>query len=287
MKRSKVSNPGSTAIRNPRIQMSKIKSKNSKTGNILRKDVSPIEVGKYYLKVELSRIFPGKARGFIEKGVEGLNNKEFWRLLEALSFSHRLNSVFWCVSDNSYSWSEERIQTRKVMLTGMTKAINKTIYSKEIDQDPLKFHDFLIKYFEKYKNEDPKKLGQLRPKEKSIVYPRILIKEEEGKLYIIDGMNRYIAQLLRGEKKILVFVGRKSREGKQRIGDSSFLLLRKAYKKGNEEEKKAVLVIAEKLMKMSSDGKGAVRDYWVEHIRDDKETKEAGLLLLKKAKRKK
>jgi hypothetical protein len=263
------------------------KSKSSETRNILRKNVSPIEVGKYYLKVELSRIFPEKARDFIEAGVERLDKEEFWRFLEALSFSHRLNSVFWCVSDDSFSWSEERIQTKKTILTGMNPTINKIIYSKEISQDPLKFRDFLLKYFEKHKNnDDPKELGRFRPREKSIVYSKILIREEEGKLYIIDGMNRFIAQLLGEKKEIVAFIGRKSRKGKQMIGDSTFLLLRKAYERGNEEEKKAVLKVVEKLMKMSSDGESAVRNYWVKHIRDKKELKKAGLLLLKRAKEK-
>ncbi len=266
--------------------MSKIKNKTPITKNVLRKNVSPIEVGKYYLKVELSRIFPGKAKGFIDAGIERLEKRDFWRLLEALSVSYRLNGIFWCVSDSSFSWSEERIQTEGVIITGMTKAINKIIFSKEINQDPLKFRDFLLKYFEGHKNDDPKKLGQLRPKREPIIYPRIMIKEEEGKLYIIDGMNRYIAQLLRDKKEITAFIGRRTRKGKQMFGDSSFLLLRKAYQKGNEEEKKAVLKIVEKLMKISSDGKSAVQDYWVELVYNNKELREVGLSLLKKAKEK-
>lgn len=50
--------------------MIKVKSKNSETENIIRKNVSPVEVGKYYLKVELSRIFPSKTKSFIKDLVE-------------------------------------------------------------------------------------------------------------------------------------------------------------------------------------------------------------------------
>lgn len=245
-----------------------------------RKEVSRIEVGKYYLKTELNRLLPGKARSFIEEGVDKLEGKELWRFLEALSLSYRLNGVFFAVSDDSFTWSEEEIYIKDVVITGMTQSINKVIFSEEINQDTLKFREFLLEYFEKHKKTDPQNLGQLRPKNKRIIYRRIIVKEDGGKYHIVDGMNRFTAQLLRGKKKVKAFVGRKTRHGKPMIGDSVFVVLRKAYELGNETEKKSVLTVVRKLIKYFSDGLSAMKNYWIEPAYGKKEVRNAGKKLL-------
>lgn len=53
---------------------------------VIAEKVSPIDVGKYYLKIELSKLFAAdELRTSIDKSIDELNEYDFWRLLEALS----------------------------------------------------------------------------------------------------------------------------------------------------------------------------------------------------------
>src|SRR3989344_5299487 len=75
---------------------------------VIRPLVSPEEVGRYYLKSELGRIFPGskETRENLDRGIDKLDSFEFWRLLEPLSFACSLNGVFRFVGVSGISWKE-------------------------------------------------------------------------------------------------------------------------------------------------------------------------------------
>lgn len=239
---------------------------------VIRKKVSPVEVGKYYLKAELGGIFPGseETRKTIDGAVDALDDHNFWRLLEALSFSYRLNYVFWSISNTSFSWSEEQWLAANLTLTGMNPAINSITFSPEINQNPIKFRDYLIKYFEKHPSNDPQKLGEFRPDNRTVKYPKIILREEDEKILLLDGSARLIKFLLEGQKQVIAFVARKTgQEDMFRVGDSTFLLLRNLYVNSNPEEKGAILRTVERLMNISTDGYTAVKNYWVDHARDD------------------
>lgn len=243
-----------------------------KPEKVLRTNVSPEEVGKYYLKSELDRIFPGEGevRAVIDKRIDELDGKEFWRFFEAVSFTYRLNYVFRFVGKSGVSWSEERWHISDLTLTGMNPDINAVTYSPEIDRSPAKFRDYLKIYFNDHPQDDPKKLEQFRLNQKPVVYAWMLLREEEGKIKLLDGTNRLIKLMFLGEEEIVAFVGRKnSKEDKARVGDSTFLLLRNLYEKGDKTQKAAVLKVVRMLMNNSFDGVQAVENYWVRHPRDE------------------
>lgn len=229
------------------------------------------EIAKAYLLAELDKIFPGdNFQKELEENINKLPEKEIWRLLEALSFTYRLNGVFWSISDDSFVWSKEEVDCNRLILTGMSPQIDKITHSETVDNNPIKFRNYLVNYFDKHPNDDPEGLKQFRSKGKVIKYPTILLVEIDKKLRLLDGSNRLIAHLLAGNKTITAYVGRKVKAGKMRLGDSTFWLLRKVYEKGDESTKQAVLTIVKELAYVSSDGKEAVEAYWISHVRDEK-----------------
>ena len=254
---------------------------------VMRAEVSRVEVGKYYLKAELCRVFPGPKsfRKTIDSQIDSIEEFEFWRFFEALSFAYRLNYVFHYVGNSSYSWNEERWSISNLTLTGTNPEINAITYSPEIERSPLKFRDYLKKYFFEHPKDDPQNLGQFRPEKKAVFFPKILLREEDGKILLLDGSNRLISLMFAGKESVEAFVGRKNgKEEKPRIGDSTFLLLRNLYVNSDEKVKAATIKVTRKLIEMSTDGKGAVENYWIRHSSDEA-LRKVGRMLIAKQKR--
>jgi len=244
--------------------------------------VSTTEVAKAYLTAEIGKIFSGdNLQSELEGDIGRLLEKETWRLLEALSFTYRLNAVFWTLSDDGFVWSKEEVSCGNLVLTGMTPQIDKVTYSEAVQNNPLKFRDYLITYFKKFPDSDPEGLGQFRPKGTNVEYPTIILVSRDEKLRLLDGSNRLMAQLLNGQETINAYIGKKVKDGKMKLGDSTFWLLRKAYETGDENTKQAILTVVKELVNLSSDGKEAVQAYWIDHIRDEA-LKEPGKQILAK-----
>jgi hypothetical protein len=259
-----------------------------KPEEIIRANVTPEEVGRYYIKSELSRIFPGPAefRAIMDKRVDELEGEEFWRLFEALSFSFRLNGVFHFVGNSGFSWGEEKWKISQLTLNRVNPDINAVTYSAGIGRSPIKFRDYLREYFADHPQDDPKKLGQFRPNDNPVNYPRVLLREENGEITLLDGTNRLMKLMFLSQKEVVAFVGRKTgKEGRVRIGDSTFLRLRNLYEKGDKNQKAAVLKVVRMLLDISLDGSSAVENYWVRHARDET-SRGVGKRLLKSKPRK-
>lgn len=249
----------------------------------MTKNIPAIEVARAYLLAELSRIFPeDNLQNQQEENLGKLSEKEAWRLLEALSFTYRLNGVFWSISDDGNVWNKEEVNCGDLVLTGMNPQVDKVTRSKTIQNNPLKFRDYLIAYFKKFPNSDPEGLGQFRPKGQTIKYPTIILIAKDEKLFLIDGSNRLMAHLLNGNDTINAYIGKKTKVGKPKLGDSTFWLLRRVYEKSDEVTKQAVLKVSTELVRASSDGKEAVETYWMSHVKDEK-IKEIGRQILSKA----
>ncbi|MBU4430749.1 hypothetical protein KKB16_01375 [Patescibacteria group bacterium] len=249
---------------------------------IIKKIVDPVEVGKYYLKAEFSKIFSesGSVKKVVEKTIEEMSEHDYWRMLESLSFSFRLNSMFWLVGNSKYSWSLEERDIADISLTGMNPSIDNITYSKEISNNPLKFNNYLVKYFKKHPKEDPHSLEQFRNLERKVIYPTITLKESEGRIFMVDGSNRLMNLVRNGAKQVKAYIARETNpKGKMKIGDSTFYLLRVLYEKADINSRNSILNTVEILMDEASDGEKAVRTYWVEHVRD-KELRQVGKKLL-------
>lgn len=236
---------------------------------VIESNVSPITVGKYYLKVELNKLFKAEElRAGIDKTIDELEEHTFWRLLEAMSFTLRLNGIFWAVSNDKYTWSEEEWSAENITFVQMRPSIDKITFSPKIGGNPLKFRDYLKEYFTDHPGDDPENLDQFRPDpNRQIPYSKLFLVEEGEKIRLIDGGNRLIANLMRGQDKITAYTARATNlEGKYRIGDSTFWLLGRMLNQANPEDKDAVLKTMKILINNSLDGKNATQTCWINNI---------------------
>lgn len=248
---------------------------------VVKRKVSPVEVGKYYLKSEFSRVFPAReVRSEIDNTIGQLSDKDFWRLFEAMSFSFRLNGVFWRVSDSSLAWSEEVWDAGELTMTGIDPTVNKVVRSPQVESNPVKFVVFLKDYFKKHTKDDPSKLGQFRPDDRDVTYPKVILMDNGSQIKLLDGSNRLIKLLMLGEREVTALVGRETgSKGKIRIGDSTFWLLRNMYQRSQPYERGAIFKTARKLGEVSSDGEEAIKSYWIRHVTNE-ELRKVGERLL-------
>lgn len=242
-----------------------------KSLKIVTNEVSATEVGKYYLKIELSKLFPAEElRVGIDKTIDSLEDYDFWRLLEAMSFTFRLNWIFWAISNTKYTWSEEEWSPEEVTYVRMRPSIDKITFSADINGNPIKFRDYLKKYFDEHPNDDPEGLEQFRPTpSREINYEKLFLVHYGNKVELIDGGNRLMASLAKGNERLIAYTAHETNPaGKCRIGDSTFWLLGRTYIEASAEDKNAVLKTIELLVNLSVDGKQAAQNYWLNNIPD-------------------
>lgn len=254
------------------------------------KPINAVEVAKYYLEVEFSKLFKVSSKEFNEeivKSISELKDKNVWGLLEAMSFTYHLNGVFYNIAREGFEWKEEVWNTTDLVLTGMDPAANKVIFSEEIKGDAIKFKKYLTDYFNKYKNsgEDPEKLLSYLPSNKKIFYKKIIAKYQDDQLRMLDGSHRLIEMLLNDVKQVTVLTGypihkNATEQPKTKTGKGLYILLTILYKHGDEKEKEAIITTLKQLVKFSSDGADNAVKYWITN-QHDTEIKKAGEIALK------
>jgi hypothetical protein len=258
---------------------------NIKPVQLLREDISNIEVAKYYLEIELSKLLKNVEPTLINENIDDLSESKTWALLEAMSFTYHLNGVFFKLAREGYTWNEEKWNVSDLLLTGMDTNVNKVIFSPEVSGDALKFKNYLLNYFAKNKENDPEKLFSYKPTGRGIKYSKLIASRKDNKIAMLDGSHRLTEMLLSDINTVHIFVGHPI-EGipeetkKSLIGNSTLILLTILYKQGSEEEKNAVLTVVKEIIKKTLNGKEAAQKYWVDRMYDD-EIKKAGLEILK------
>jgi hypothetical protein len=250
----------------------------------IRTNISAIEVAKYYLSTEFSKMFPDLPTKEMEATIQKLSDSNIWALLEAISFTYRLNGVFYNISRTNYTWNEEVWHVKDLVMTGMDSNVNKIIFSEEIKGDAIKFRNYLLNYFEKNPSEDPEGLFSYKPKKVEIKLKKLLMKEQGGKVLMLDGSHRLVEMLLSSAENVTAYVGHpNTKEAEEHpkglIGDSTFIMLTIMYKNGNQEERNAVMTLLKELIQNSLDGKTATQKYWIDRMRDE-EIKQAGMAVL-------
>ena len=125
---------------------------------VLRENISKIEVAKYYLEIEFSKLSKNVDVALINETIDNLKESKIWALLEAMSFTYHLNGVFFKLAREGYIWNEEVWNVGDVLLTGMDSSVNRIIFSEEVKGDSTKFKNYLLNYFENNKESDPEKL---------------------------------------------------------------------------------------------------------------------------------
>lgn len=245
---------------------------------------SRLDVARAYLRAELPNVIKGTDAA---ESIEGLSEKNTWRLLEALSYSYRLNGVFHSISDTSLDWRHVELPIGAISLTGTKPHINDIVYSDEIMNDPRRFADYLTDYFDEYPDtaEDPLDLNEFRLRGTDIdpSVSTLLTLESEDRVDILDGTHRLIAMAMLGRTSVRAFAGVNNGETRSTmIGDSTFLTMRLQYESAEtDEEREAIVVTTVRMCQLSTDGWSAVKEYWIEHPRND-EIKRVGRQILRR-----
>lgn len=250
--------------------------------------VDRLELARYYLGSELPNIIEShdsQVTQAVHHSIGQLQPHQVWRLLEALSYTFRINGVFSAVSDEGFDWKEVSLPTSAITLSGTQPHINDIVYSDEIQRDPQKFARYLNTYFTKYPqpNDDPKGLNEFRPRDHTITHDTLMTLERYGNIEMLDGTHRLIAMAMNGVDSIRCFSAiLNGKPRRSRRGDSTFETLQKAYAH-MPNHREAILEVTEALARQSLDGIDAIARYWVAHPRDP-ELKSAGQTLLDRVK---
>ena len=166
----------------------------------LRENISNIEVAKYYLEIEFSKLFKNVEVSHITETIEKLSDSKIWALLEAMSFTYHLNGVFFKLAREGYTWNEEIWNVGDVLLTEMDPNVNKIIFSEEVKGDALKFKHYLTNYFETNPTSDPQKLFSYKPTNRELKYPTLIAIRKDTKIAKFDCSHKLIELLLNGTK---------------------------------------------------------------------------------------
>jgi len=233
--------------------------------------VSKDEVAKYYIRCELDNIVDSKAI----KLKEGLYNTNVSRLLEGLSFTFRANSVFDYIESNQYKWEEREVSVDNILLTGLSGKLDELVYSDQIQQNPLKFVD----YIQNHSNDEL--LEQFKPKDIPDDRQIILLRESNDKLMILDGSHRFLTMVMSGKRTVACYVAiLADMNAKPFIGDATFIRLRKFWQQADDPAfKKSIEQTIIGMMASTVNGRDSVRAYWVDMAPND-EVKAVGKKLL-------
>lgn len=259
---------------------------------VYNREVSRLEVARYYLKTEMPNIITvssSSTSSDIDHSIDTLREDQIWRLLEAMSYTYRMNGLFHLITNRAFDWVEVELPTSVIALNGMTPAVNKVVYSKQINCDVTKFCAYLKRYFQAHPKggDDPEGLGELRPRGGDIANSKLMTIERQGKVTITDGMHRLIEYAQSGTQSVRAYAGvRNGKVAKHMAGDSTFLTLRHLYGKyRTDEQRKQILDVTTMLARSSTDGRRAVKTYWIDHVQTKKK-KDIGRNIMKKLNRK-
>lgn len=238
--------------------------------------VSHLDVARSYLKVELTQalqLYDSALIAIANASIDALAEEQVWRLLEALSYTYRMNGVFHSVTNGGLSWTEIELPIDTITLTGTKPHINDIVYSESINRQPRAFAQYLRSYFEAHSNphDDPHDLNEFRPRtnEAILMSSPIMTVERKGRIDMLNGTHRLIAGALHGDETVRAYGGIPN--GKPLLsmaGDSVFLTLRLLYEKTEPIKQRAHIIETTTLLALAStDGAQAIRTYWTTHPR--------------------
>jgi len=245
--------------------------------DIIVGQVSKDEVARYYIQCELENLLKGN----IELADDAYH-ANIPRLLEALSFTYRANSVFDYVESDKYLWQKATVNIDDILLTGMGESLTQIIYSEEIHQNPRLFCDYLKKQFDDSSANIKNIFEQMKPRPVPRERQLILLRsDKEGELKILDGSHRLISLIMDGASEVDAYIAVLAyKDAKSMLGDAIFLRLRRVWQESKSDAyRQSIEDVVAGLMSSSTDGKQAVQSYWVS-MGPTAEVREAGMRLL-------
>lgn len=238
--------------------------------------VSKDEVARYYILCELEGILLGEAHL-----ADDTYHLDIPKLLEALSFTYRANSVFDYVESEKYIWKKEQVSVDDIVLTGMGESLTPIIYSEQVRQNPRLFAEYIKT---KLSVDDPI-VEQLRPRPVPESRRLMLLSyDRDGRIKMLDGSHRLISLVMDGVDSVDAYIAVQANpKGKHMVGDAIFLRLRHEWQLADDViYREAIEATVTGLIRSSLDGEKAVQSYWIDMAPTD-EVREVGLSLVEKS----
>lgn len=168
-------------------------------------------IAQQYLKHEFRKIFNDiknpaiwkKLDKSIENFVKRENEKSFWDLVAAISEGWKLKSVFRILSNTRYQWRLCELPLEKIVLTGMSPAIDRYTI-KKFNCNPIAFAEAWQR--DKKMRQAILKTGPLGPHKERDHFPILVFQAKDG-FHVFDGMRRTLVALINSRKKIKAWVG--------------------------------------------------------------------------------
>lgn len=236
---------------------------------VLDKDI----VAEYYIECELDNIVDADAIQL----KKDLYHSSTARLLEALSFTYRANSVFDYVYGGQFRWEARTVRVDDITLTGMGEHLTEIIYSEHVQRNPRMFVEYIATH-----REDPR-FDELKAAFVPGNRRTLLLREQGDKITMLDGSHRFLSMIMQGIEEFTAYVAVPLEfTDKPMIGETIFLRMRRLWQWGDAEFKASIEHTVVGMIKETRDGKRAVEAYWVTMAPND-EVRATGREILHKS----
>ena len=243
-------------------------------------------VGEAYLAAELHKLFRWDTKELAEQmhAISALSDQDFFKLLEAFSFTYRLNGVFYRVGSEKYLWVEAIVPIENLTLTGIEPVVDAVVQSTDIQHHPVAFAQFLKDHFQTVDDVSQSAFRVFIPDTTVNLENQVLFAQEKhDQIRMFDGGHRILAMAQLGIESCRMYIAiskENASEIPQMRGPAVFLHLRKAFEATQDHAVRAnIVAVCRHLISTSSDGVSAVQTYWIDYAQDD-DVKAAGAAML-------
>ncbi|MFA6995459.1 MAG: hypothetical protein WC249_03580 [Patescibacteria group bacterium] len=194
-----------------------------------------------YLQHEFRKILSGIKNSIIWNSIDRELSRfikvqgeaSFWNLVAAIAEDWKLKAVYRLLTDTKFEWTKQQVPIKKIILTGMSPAIDSFIISK-FERNPLRFQAAWEK--DKEMRRIFQQTGFARHKERDD-FPIFLFQASEG-YRVFDGMRRSLLTIIDHKKTINAWVGKPVNEkGQPLISDGAAYVLSQVYNHATKKSK--------------------------------------------------
>jgi len=204
----------------------------------------------------------------VAAGIDALTDTQLWRMLEALSYTYRVNGMWRMLSDPAHHWIDIEVPVDLPVLTGLGKAhVDRFVRSKAIGRNPVRFAEHLAAYFAEHGRRDPEGLAEFRPKRVPAARARIVVARRRDRFLMRDGSHRLLSLVQSGATTVRAYCALSNGTASApMMGDAVAVTLNRLLVEDatNDADRSAILRVTELLAASSHDGRSAIERYWTE-----------------------
>lgn len=173
---------------------------------MVAKEILPIQIGKYYLKVELGKSIKDKQSKFLLRNfIDSLGEIDFWNLLKTISLECRKNNIYNLLRSREFIWHKEKVKFENIVLGKINEKVNP--YLESVNFNPVKFRDIIKNPNNSFDVKEALQEFSCRDIDESEL--DYIFTVENDKFIIWDGAHRFMSQVLNENLEISGYVGKK------------------------------------------------------------------------------